>query len=64
MNHFRHSRSISLLIILTLACFAGARSEAANETSDVSKLMDELRVANKSRKWSETIYTNEGWRQG
>jgi murein peptide amidase A len=47
----------AIFLALLLACHAFAQ-----ETGDVHKLMDELRTANKARKWSETIYTDEGWK--
>jgi len=64
MPYSRHSRSIpALFIALFLGCssFVHAEEEAQGEISSVHKLMGELRTSNKSRKWSETIYTDEGW---
>src|SRR5580704_15172583 len=59
MIYFRHIRSISfVLVALSLGCSLWAQEQPA----DVLKLMGELRAANKIRKWSETIYTDEGWK--
>ena len=61
----RHSRSISaILVALILAwpAFGQGEEEIKDEASGVHKLMIELRASNKLRKWSETIYTDEGWK--